>query len=28
VIAAQILGEGPPFDSEPFDPGRFGTPAE
>jgi glycine/D-amino acid oxidase-like deaminating enzyme len=27
LIAAQLLGEDPPFDPEPFDPGRFGTPA-
>jgi glycine/D-amino acid oxidase-like deaminating enzyme len=27
LIAAQILGEDPPFDPEPFDPGRFGTSA-
>jgi glycine oxidase len=27
LIAAQLLGEDPPFDAEPFDPGRFGTSA-
>jgi glycine/D-amino acid oxidase-like deaminating enzyme len=27
LIAAQIVGEDPPFDPEPFAPGRFGTPA-
>ncbi len=27
LIAAQLLGEDPPFDPEPFDPGRFGTSA-
>jgi D-hydroxyproline dehydrogenase subunit beta len=27
LIAAQLLGHDPPFDPEPFDPGRFGTAA-
>ena len=27
LVASQLLGTTPPFDPEPFDPGRFGTPA-
>ena len=27
LIASQLLGQGPPFDPEPFDPGRFSTAA-
>jgi glycine/D-amino acid oxidase-like deaminating enzyme len=27
LVAAQLLGEDPPFDPEPFDPGRFLTTA-
>jgi glycine oxidase len=27
LIASQLLGTAPPFDPEPFDPGRFGIPA-